>query len=238
MPADLRIDARLHAGDFALDVQLEVEQGPVVLVGPNGAGKTTLLRALAGGDIPIDGRIEVCGQPWVDGRTRVPPEERRVGYLPQGYGLFPHLTAVDNVAYGVRGGKRGRREVARRLLEELGIAHLASRRPHRLSGGEQQRLALARALARQPRLLLLDEPTAALDVAVRRDIRALLAAHLRAPERCAVVVTHDLRDLMAWEPVVALLDQGRVADVGPLHALAARTDHPFLGELFAPLVSG
>jgi molybdate transport system ATP-binding protein len=234
MPADLRIDARLRAGAFQLEVQLEVARGPLVLVGPNGAGKTTLLRALAGGPVEVDGTLEVRGRAWVGGGTWLPPEAREVGYMPQGWGLFPHLSALDNAAYGAPGASRGeRRAAARALLEALGVGHLAARRPRGLSGGEQQRVALARALARRPALLLLDEPTAALDVTARAGIRALLSEQLRAPDRCGVAVTHDLRDLVAWGPTVALLDGGRVAESGALETLAARSEHPFLRELLA-----
>ncbi len=234
MPADLSIDARLRAGGFRLDVSLEVERGPLVLVGPNGAGKTTLLRALAGGPVAVDGTISVRGAAWVAPGRVAPPEARRVGYLPQGCGLFPHLDALDNVAFGAPGATRAaRRATARDLLDAVGVGPLAHRHPRRLSGGEAQRVALARALARDPALLLLDEPTAALDVGVRRDIRALLATHLRAPGRCGVAITHDVRDLVAWAPTVALLDGGGVAALGPLDRLDRA--HPFLAELLAPL---
>jgi ABC-type sulfate/molybdate transport systems ATPase subunit len=235
VPADLLIDARLTAGDFRLDVTIEVARGPLVLVGPNGAGKTTLLRALAGGPIAVDGRIVVGGQEWTD----LPPEARQVGYLPQGSALFPHLSALDNVAFGAPGRRRAdRRAAAQAMLDDLGAGHLARRRPLRLSGGEQQRIALARALARRPALLLLDEPTAALDVTARREIRDLLAVRLREAPCCGVVVSHDLRDLLAWSPTVALLDGGRVQDIGTIEALSARSEHPFLQELLAPLQRG
>ncbi|MCB9689500.1 MAG: ATP-binding cassette domain-containing protein [Alphaproteobacteria bacterium] len=218
---DLALDLRAVLGGFSLDVGLEVEHGPVALVGPNGAGKTTLLRALAGA-------VAATGSARVRGRELLglAPERRRVGYLPQGYGLFPHLTAADNVAYGIVGADRRDRALA--VLGSVGARHLADRRPVALSGGERQRVALARALATDPELLLLDEPTAALDVAVRREIRELLAEHLRT--RPAVIVTHDPRDLVALRPTVVLLDGGRVVEVrGPLEV--RDPDHPFLGEL-------
>ncbi len=236
MPAELSIDARLSAGSFRLDVRLELERGPLVLVGPNGAGKSTLLRALAGGPVSVSGRITVRGQDWVSERVHLPPEDRRVGYLPQGYGLFPHLSALDNVAFGAPGATRGeRRRRARRLLAKLGATQLGHRSPSALSGGEQQRVALARALAREPELLLLDEPTAALDVGARRELRGLLTERLRDPSALGIAVSHDPRDLIAWEPTVALIDGGRVARIAPLHALIARPGHPFLSELLAPL---
>lgn len=231
--ADLSVDLRYGAGDFVLEVALEAS-GPVVIVGPNGAGKSTLLRLLAGGLRPRDGRIVVRGRPWVDTARGVhlPPEHRRVGYLPQGSALFPHLSAVDNVAYGMP--KAAGRAAAAARLEALGAGHVADRPPRALSGGEQQRVALARALAREPDLLLLDEPTAAIDVGARRAIRAMLGDVMRRPGRCAVAVTHDLRDVLAWEPLLVLLEAGRVVATGTLDALRG-VRHPFVDELLAPL---
>lgn len=236
MSPELDVDVRAGVGAFALDLRLRIERGPVALVGPNGAGKTSLLRLLAGG-LPVrEGRIAVRGRTLVDTARGLatPPEGRRVGYLPQGSGLFMHLSALENAAYGVRGASRSaRRAHAQGLLAALGVGHLAHRRPRGLSGGEQQRVALARALGPGPELLLLDEPTAALDVSVRRQTRELLRAHLHDPARCAVVVTHDLRDLLAWQPTVVLLDGGRVVEQGDVAALRARTRHPFLAELLS-----
>ena len=237
-PPELSLDVRLRAGGFELEARVLVSEGPLVLVGPNGGGKTSLLRALAGGDIEVEGRIAVRGLPWVDSAAglSLPPEARSVGYLPQGGSLFPHLDALDNVAFGVPEARaETRRTRARLLLEELGVGELARRRPRRLSGGERQRVALARALARSPALLLLDEPTTSLDVSVRRGVRSLLGRELRVPGRLGVVVTHDVRDLVAWDPVVALVDDGQVRLLGRLDALPAEPEHPFLAELLAPL---
>ncbi len=234
MPADLDVELRADVGGFRLDVRLRVERGPLALIGPNGAGKTTLLRALAGAVPGAVGRVFVRGRPLLDtaAGTDLRPEDRRVGYLPQGGALFPHLSVLDNAAYGVRGAARAaRRRRGAELLDELGVGQLTGRRPRGLSGGEAQRVALARALAVSPDLLLLDEPTAALDVAARRGIRTLLAQRFAAPGPCAIVVTHDLRDLLAWEPTVALIEGGRVAAQGSIAELRARTDHPFLAEL-------
>lgn len=232
MPAELALDLRLRLGALSLDVQLDIARGPVALVGPNGAGKTSLLRLLAGGLQPDQGRAVVRGRTLVDAAagTCLPPEARRVGYLPQHCGLFPHLSVQDNVAYGIRAGDR--RQQARALLDGLGVGHLARRWPRGLSGGEAQRVALARALGTAPELLLLDEPTAALDVLVRREVRGILHRHLHDPARCAVVVTHDLRDLLAWQPTVVLMEQGRVSAVGSVAQLQG-LGHPFLDELLA-----
>lgn len=238
---ELALEVRLRAGAFTLEARLLLSEGPLVLVGPNGGGKTSLLRALAGGDIEAEGRMALGGRPWVDSAAGIwlPPEARSVGYLPQGGSLFPHLDALDNVAFGVpEASAPERRARARLLLEELGVGELAHRRPRRLSGGERQRVALARALARAPELLLLDEPTTSLDVSVRREVRALLGRELRAPGRLGIAVTHDVRDLVAWDPVVALVDEGRVQLMGRLADLQPEPGHPFLAELLAPLEAG
>src|SRR5690349_17215707 len=186
----------VQLGTLDLDVDLCVEAGETVaLLGPNGAGKTTVLRTLSG-LVPIDaGRVELDGVLLDDGgATFVPPERRPVGVVFQDYVLFPHLSALDNVAFGLR--SRGlRRDAARRTaarwLATVGLTDHADRRPAALSGGEAQRVALARALAGSPRLLVLDEPLAALDqqarVAVRRDLRARLFAFAGM----RVLVTHD-----------------------------------------------
>ncbi|MEZ4238904.1 MAG: ATP-binding cassette domain-containing protein [Myxococcota bacterium] len=234
MPDALDVDVVAHAGGFALSAALRVAAGPVALVGPNGAGKTTLLRVLAGALPVASGRVRVLGRAFAGDGAWLPPEARGIGYLPQGVGLFPHLTAQGNVAYGLADLPRPEREArAAAWLARLGAAPLAGRRPRGLSGGEAQRVGLARALAPEPAVLLLDEPTAALDVTARPAIRAVLREALRAPGRCAVVVTHDLRDLVAWDPVVALVDGGRIVRAGPLAALRAAPGHPFLDELLA-----
>ena len=150
---------RAQLGALSLDLTLEAESGPTVVVGPNGAGKTTLLRMIAGAHHPESGVIRVGAKEVFDSTlgSNVPPEERRVGYVPQGFGLFPHLRAVDNVAFGLSLGPRRRsleerRDAARTLMRELDCEHLADRLPRRLSGGEKQRIALARALIVEPEL--------------------------------------------------------------------------------------
>ena len=240
MSAGIDIDLRAQVGDFQVDFQLKVAQGPVALVGPNGAGKTTLLRILAGAIQPIEGHIVVGGRVLVDTTAGVclPPEAREVGYLPQGYGLFAHLTALENVAYGMRHlmGEE-RRKQASSLREQLGVEGAANRRPSALSAGEKQRVALARALATSPQLLLLDEPTAALDVTIRRETRTLLDAHFRHSGRMALVISHDIRDLLAWKPTLVLIEEGSVTACDSVAALRTRSDLPFLTELLAPLPS-
>ena len=228
----------LTLADFHLNVEVGTAGRPVALVGPNGAGKTTLLRALAGALRPQSGRIQVGVQVLFDSARRVdqPMERRRVGYLPQGAGLFPHLTAEDNVAFGMHraGTNNGtRRQAARQLLTEMGVGELAQRRPDALSGGERQRVALARALAVEPALLLLDEPLSGVDVAARRRLRSFLVQRLQRQGAAPIVVTHDPRDLVALDPEVFVLHRGAVAQSGSVAELRRSPANDFVAELFA-----
>ena len=228
-PTGEGLDARLlvERGAFRLDVTLRAAPGDVVaLLGPNGAGKTTALRALAG-LVPLTG-----GHLRLDGEQldRTPPESRPVGVVFQDYLLFPHLTALDNVAFGPRcqgSSKAAARARAAGWLERMGLAEHAGAKPRRLSGGQAQRVALARALATNPRLLLLDEPLAALDARTRIDVRAQLRRHLAAFEAVAVLVTHDPLDAMVLADRLIVIEDGRVVQEGtPAHiARHPRTDY-------------
>ena len=222
-----QISARV--GSLDLSVSLEGDAEPLLLIGPNGAGKTSLLRILAGAGSVQTGRIVVAGRILLDTNTGIclPPQDRRVGYVPQGYGLFPHLSAVDNVAFGLAGRDRA---IADAMLSEVGCADLASQRPAHLSGGEKQRVALARALVTQPQLLLLDEPLAALDVGSRRHMRRFLASHLTG--RPAVVVTHDARDVRALGGRVVVLEAGRVVQSGSVAEVEEAPIDEFVREFF------
>jgi molybdate transport system ATP-binding protein len=195
----------------------------LVVIGPNGAGKSTLLRAIAG---LVPGRVQVGDDDWSD--LEVP--RRRVGYVFQDQSLFPHLSALDNVAFGRRSRGEGRQTadaVARDWLERFGIAELADRKPRELSGGQAQRVAIARALATDPDVLLLDEPFTGLDVSVQMALRLELGRHLRDFPGIALLVTHDAIDALTLADRVLVLDDGRVAQVGPPAEVAAepRTRH-------------
>lgn len=230
---------RLAIGQLELDVDLTVASGEtLVLLGPNGAGKTTVLRAVAG-LLPItEGEIRVDDEVWDCPAlgTWVEPHRRKVGYVFQDYLLFPHLSALDNVAYGLRRqgmGSTAAREVAVEWLGRVGLsAHKASR-PRELSGGQAQRVALARALAVDPEVLLLDEPLAALDVVTRMDIRAQLKQHLDDFAGPTVLVTHDPDDAHMLGDTVVVLEHGRPTGRGALDGLLAAPATPYLEVLAA-----
>ncbi|MEU2063926.1 ABC transporter ATP-binding protein [Streptomyces sp. NPDC013455] len=226
---DAGLDARLvvDRGAFRLDVTLTAAPGDVVaLLGPNGAGKTTALRALAGLTPLTDGHLRLDGTPL----EHTPPESRPVGVVFQDYLLFPHLSALDNVAFGPRcrgAGKAEARAQAAAWLERLGLAGHAGVKPRRLSGGQAQRVALARALATRPRLLLLDEPLAALDARTRLEVRAGLRRHLAEFEAVSVLVTHDPLDAMVLADRLVVVESGRVVQEGTPADIARhpRTDY-------------
>lgn len=221
----LDAEVTVTRGDFRLDVALRATGGEVLaVVGPNGAGKSTLLRALAGLD-PASGRVIING---TDVHRRA-PEARPVAWVPQRGALFPHLSALDNVAYGI-GHRRGR-TAAYEWLERLGVATLAARRPSQLSGGQAQKVALARALARNPRLLLLDEPLSALDAAARTDVRRTLRAHLRDFDGVTALVTHDAVDAASLADRMVALETGRVLQEGSFGDVARAPRAPWLAEL-------
>jgi ABC-type sulfate/molybdate transport systems ATPase subunit len=192
---------------------------------------------IAGAHRPEEGVIRIGDDRVFDATAGIdlPPDRRGVGYVPQGYGLFPHLSALDNVAFswisrGVR--REARREAALRQMERMGCAHLADRSPAGLSGGEQQRVALARALTTEPRMLLLDEPLAALDAPSRRAIRAQLVAHLAERPRPALVVSHEARDVQSLGAFVHVIERGRVVQSGSAEALARAPATEFVAAFF------
>jgi len=224
-------------GDFTLDVALAAVAGTTtVLVGESGAGKTTILRLLAGLDRPATGRVTVNGVAWLDSARGVSraPWERDVGYVPQDYALFPHLSVEENVGFGLRALRLAPAERQRRVREALataGAAGLEARMPDGLSGGEQQRVALARALAPAPALLLLDEPLAALDLQTRRSVRTELRELLGRLPCITVYVTHSPVEALVFGDRIVVLERGRVSQIGPRDELLRYPRSPFVAEL-------
>ncbi|MEP9381596.1 ABC transporter ATP-binding protein [Nocardioides sp. KR10-350] len=212
-----------------VDLELDVAAGETVAVlGPNGAGKSTLLAVLAGLLRPDEGTVTLGGRA-LDG---VPPHARGVALLAQDPLLFPHLTALENVAFaprahGVR--RQPAREAARRHLAAVGVAELARRKPAQLSGGQAQRVAIARALAAEPELLLLDEPMAALDVAVTPALRHTLRTVLE--DRTAIIVTHDVLDALLLADRVVVIEQGRIVEDGPTQSVLSTPRSAFAARL-------
>ncbi len=197
-------------------LDLEVPEGSLTAVlGPSGSGKTTLLRVLAGFERADDGSVTLGETVVEDNRTHLPPESRRVGYVPQDGALFPHLSAAGNVGFGLSKKERRSGRVEE-LLRLVGLAGEGRRYPHQLSGGMQQRVALARALAAKPSLLLLDEPFSSLDAALRAEVRADVANIVAETGTTAVLVTHDQDEALSLADRVAVLRDGQVAQcAGP-----------------------
>jgi len=233
----LEVSVSVELGDFRLTAEVECA-GVTAVMGPNGAGKTTLLRACVGAVQPTSGRIRLRGRTLYDDRgVNVPPEERNVAYVPQGLGLFPHMSVLENVAFARRaGGDIQKRIAARRFLEDAEIGHLADRGPRELSGGERQRVALARALASDPEVLLLDEPLSALDPTARPQLRGFLARWLAKAQLPALVVTHDPGDAVAFADELLVIEGGRVAQHGPLFDVAVRPATAFVAALTPLLI--
>lgn len=230
----LHVAGTVERGGFTLDVDIALDRGVVAVLGPNGSGKSTLLRAIAGLEPLTSGSISSDGRPLDDGSAFVRPQDRNVGVVFQDYALFPHLSVRENVAFGPRSRGRSRRESRERadvLLERLGIADLADRRPAQVSGGQAQRTALARALAMEPEVLLLDEPLAALDAETRDSVRAELDEQLSTFPGRTVLVTHDPLDAMVLADRVIVLEGGRVVQEGTPAELAARPATPYVASL-------
>jgi sulfate transport system ATP-binding protein len=208
--------ANKHYGDFAAldNVDFDVPSGSLTaLLGPSGSGKSTLLRAIAGLDQPDTGTITINGRDV----TGVPPQRRGIGFVFQHYAAFKHLTVRDNVAFGLKIRKRPKSEVKEKvdnLLEVVGLSGFQTRYPNQLSGGQRQRMALARALAVDPQVLLLDEPFGALDAKVREDLRAWLRRLHDEVHVTTVLVTHDQSEALDVADRIAVLNKGRIEQVG------------------------
>lgn len=223
--------------DFALDLGLSIPSGrTVALLGPNGAGKTTAVSSLAG-LLPIDsGRIELVGTVLDDPERDllVAPEDRRVGVVFQDQLLFPHMSALENVAFGLRSRGMTRDEARSRAcawMDRVGLGGFESRRPGELSGGQAQRIALARALATDPDLLLLDEPLSALDVTSRAELRLLLSEHLSAFDGPRLLITHDPTEAFQLADEIHVIEHGRVTQTGTAADIRMRPRTPYAADL-------
>ena len=233
----LQATVQLTIGALRLDATLDATAGEVVaILGPNGAGKSTMLRALAG-LVPLQGgKVVLDRQVWEDPDrgVRRSPEERMVGMVFQDYLLFPHLSARENVAFGLRTRGLSRKEaraLSDRWLARVDLVGSADAKPRALSGGQAQRVALARALAPEPSLLLLDEPLSALDVEARRAIRGKLRRHLKAFAGPCVLVTHDPLEAITLADRLVILEAGRVTQSGTIREVTCRPRSPWVARL-------
>jgi molybdate transport system ATP-binding protein len=220
----LDVNVYLRRGeDFELDVAFRAPPGITVLFGPSGCGKSTVFATLAGMLKPTRGRITLGDDTWFDADRRVwiAPEKRGIAYVFQSFALFPHLTALDNVEFGIdrKLARRERRERAHEMLKRMHVDHLARRRPRGFSGGESQRVALARAFARSPRLLLLDEPFSALDRKLRHDFADDVRAYVEDARVPLLLVTHAVDEALAMSNQAVLLVRGHVEQIGDPHQL-------------------
>lgn len=230
MPEWLRIQARIEARGF--DVAIGVSQGQTVaIVGPNGAGKSTLLQLVAGSLRPDAGEVWLGDELLSGARAHLPAHRRRFSYIEQRSLLFPHLSVLDNVAFGPRSRgvpKAQARSRARAELEAVGVAELAQRQPSALSGGQAQRAAIARALAIDPQIVLLDEPFAALDVSVTPELRRLMRERLAG--RTALLVTHDLLDVVTLADRLVVIEHGQIVADGEVGEVCANPPIRFLAD--------
>jgi len=216
-----------------------------VIVGPSGSGKTTLLRILAGFESPDSGHIVLNGKTLFDEHTFIPAHQRRIGFVPQEGGLFPHMKVGDNIAYGLKGSRQDNRRRVAELMDLVSLSHdLADHWPHEISGGQQQRVALARALAQEPALMLLDEPFSALDTGLRAATRKATADLLDHAGVASILVTHDQQEALSFASQIAVIREGRFAQVGsPVEVYSHPVDEAtalFLGDalIFRAQVSG
>jgi sulfate transport system ATP-binding protein len=230
-------DVRKSFGDFVAldDVSLEIPDGSLTsLLGPSGSGKSTLLRIIAGLEEPDSGTVVIHG----DDATRLPPQRRGIGFVFQHYAAFKHMTVRDNVAFGMKIRKQPKDRIAARvdeLLDVVGLSGYQKRYPYQLSGGQRQRMALARALAVEPRVLLLDEPFGALDAKVRAELREWLRRLHDEVHVTTVLVTHDQEEAMAISDHIAVMDNGRIEQVGGPRELYDQPANRFVMGFLGPV---
>jgi molybdate transport system ATP-binding protein len=239
LPNVLRAQLTGGVGALRIDVDLAIADETLVLAGKNGAGKSSVLRLILGVLAPETGRLSIGEHVLFDSQAgiSVALESRGLGYVPQHYGLFPHLSVLGNVELALgsqplQGSRGALRTQALAALADLGCESLATRAIAGLSGGEKQKVALARALATRPRALLLDEPLAALDVATRREVREFLASYLRRLTLPTLLVTHDPEDAIVIGQRTAVIEAGQIVQVGTAQNLAAAPATAFVAVFF------
>ncbi len=220
IPASLQIRGltkRFGARPVVADLSLSIGAAEVVcLLGPSGCGKTTLLRLVAGMETPDEGAIDMDGRPIATPTLAVPPDKRGIGLVFQDYALFPQMTVLDNVSFGLRGMSRAEQKAAAGVaIARVGLTALADAYPYMLSGGEQQRVALARAIVPRPRVLLMDEPFSNLDRRMRDAVREETVALLRETGATCIMVTHDPEEAMRVADRIVLMREGRIVQAGP-----------------------
>lgn len=227
-----------HGKHRVLDnVNIELERGCITaILGPSGAGKSTLLRVIAGLEDVDDGQVHGSGQKMTDGHVLVPPEKRNVGLVFQDFSLFPHLTALDNVLFGLRtGSSSDRRQTAMDRLAAVEMDDKSGAYPHRLSGGEQQRVALARALAPEPEIVLLDEAFSGLDARLRSELRGMAVAELKKSGAAVLVVTHDTEEALFMADKLVLMVDGAIIQSGAPSQLYLKPNSVSAARLLGPV---
>ena len=218
---------------FALqDISFSLHKGDVcAIVGESGSGKTTLVRLIAGLERPDGGAIELNGNLISSTKTFVPPEKRNVGLVFQEYALFPHLSVLENVTYGISKMK-DKKNRALEMLELVGLDSLEDRYPHQLSGGQQQRVALARALAPNPSLLILDEPFSNLDAMLRMQLRSQVFEIIKRTGVTALFVTHDTQDALSVADEILILQEGKIIQKDVAAKLYKSPNSIYVASLF------
>ena len=230
--------ARRYGDKIAIeDFSLKVAPSEVIcLLGPSGGGKTTLLRLAAGVERPTEGRVLIDDKEVAGPTQFVPPEKRGVGLMFQDFALFPHLSIIENVAFGLKSlPKADARQVAEAALTRVGLAHYANEYPHILSGGEQQRVALARAIAPRPSILLMDEPFSGLDIQLRQSIQEETRAILKETRATAIIVTHNSEEALRMGDRIAVMNGGRLLQVGTAETLYHTPSDLFVARMFSKI---
>ncbi|MDC0195981.1 ABC transporter ATP-binding protein [Gammaproteobacteria bacterium] len=214
------------------NISFEMKKGEIVcLLGPSGCGKTSTLRLIAGLETPSSGSIYIGEKCVSDNKVFVEPHKRDIGFLFQDFALFPHLTAKENIAWGLSGGEKRKREIRiQELLEQTSLNEHKDKYPHELSGGEQQRVSLARALAPRPRLMLLDEPFSSLDTNLRQAIRDETIQILKETDTTAIMVTHDPEEAMLIADKIILMNKGKIQQEGTAQDLYENPENKFIAS--------